>query len=138
MTGDDVVALQQALNGHLERHASLHDGADRLDEDGEYGPATRGAYRWVGWYVTGFMRRTVQAGATPAAQRLIRDPSRLDVAQLRRARDRQRDLVGDDDRPAKPGYLQVEQGRRLGLSGVANGVPHLHLGCEHGDPRTAL
>lgn len=28
----------------------------------------------------------------------------------------------------------VEEGQRLGLSGVANGVAHLHLGQKHGDP----
>jgi murein DD-endopeptidase MepM/ murein hydrolase activator NlpD len=231
MIGDDVMALQQAINGHLERHASLHEGADRLAEDGEYGPATRAAYRWVGWYVTGFLRRTVQVGASPAAQRLIRDPSRLDDAQLRRARERQRDLSTDGGQPPKPGYplgrigtligtpgvgthswhvapnnwqsdravdlgvpkgtgvfavvdgvigpqfgplssteprfagirlyvngggnswyyahldstadgiapgVAVKQGQLLGRSGVANGVPHLHLACENGDPRSIL
>ena len=37
----------------------------------------------------------------------------------------------------KPGQ-QVRAGQALGRSGAANGVPHLHLGVEKGDPRKLI
>jgi murein DD-endopeptidase MepM/ murein hydrolase activator NlpD len=37
----------------------------------------------------------------------------------------------------KPGQ-KVKRGQMLGRSGSANGVPHLHLGVEKGDPRKLL
>jgi murein DD-endopeptidase MepM/ murein hydrolase activator NlpD len=229
LQGDDVAALQASLNRHLARHANRHPGDDQLAEDGVYGPATRAAYRWVGWYVMGFTTSALRRGATEAAQQLIHDPSGLSDAQRERAKARQRrlDIAG----PAQLGYplgqraaligipgvgthswhvaphnwqsdraidlgvakgtrvyavaegvigsqfgplgssdprfaglrlyvntnsnswyyahldsaaagirpgVRVRQGQLLGTSGVANGVPHLHLACQHGDPRTVL
>lgn len=37
----------------------------------------------------------------------------------------------------KPGQ-RVRKGQAVGRSGSANGVPHLHLGVEHGDPRKLI
>jgi hypothetical protein len=71
MTGEDVEDLQSALNGHLAAHARVHEGSDQLMVDGSYGPATRAAYRWVGWYATGLFKSTIDGGANVAAQRLI-------------------------------------------------------------------
>ena len=34
----------------------------------------------------------------------------------------------------KPG-AHVKKGQVIGFSGSANGVAHLHIGVEHGDPR---
>jgi hypothetical protein len=231
MTGEDIEAFQQALNGHLATYAGLHEGSDQLITDGSYGPATRSAFRWVGWYVTGFPTATIHRGAGVEAQQLIRDPSGLTDRHRRRAEQRRRDLASESDGPAAPGYplglrgvvigrpgegthswerapnnwqsdnaidigvpkgtgvyavvagridprfgplnspdprfqgirlyvngtgnswyyahldstvagikpgVSVKRGQLLGRSGVANGSPHLHLGCEHGDPRSVL
>jgi murein DD-endopeptidase MepM/ murein hydrolase activator NlpD len=230
LQGKDVEAFQRALNQHLVAHAQHHDQS-HLAEDGLYGPATRAAYRWVGFYALGLPRSALRRGATETAQRLARDPSQLSDADRRRAKARQRELRGDASRPAKPGYplgrlgtliggpgqgthswhvapnnwqsdraidigvpqgtpvfavtageigsrigpldsddprfggirlyvegngnswyyahlasiapgiapgVRVRRGALLGRSGVANGVAHLHLACQHGDPRSVL
>src|SRR4051794_25679489 len=99
MTGEDVSAFQVALNGHLSQYAALHDGNDRLSVDGSYGPLTSAAYGWVGWYSTGFFKRTISGGAGVDAQRLIRLPRELTANHRKRAAARRSDLT-DPDRPA--------------------------------------
>lgn len=37
----------------------------------------------------------------------------------------------------RPGQ-RVSAGQMIGTTGSANGVPHLHIGVEHGDPRTVF
>lgn len=65
MHGGDVKALQQELNGWFKRwHVP-----NRIDADGEYGPATRGALKLV-CYGLGVNYRD---GATPTVRRKIRD-----------------------------------------------------------------
>ena len=32
----------------------------------------------------------------------------------------------------------VKRGQKIGESGAANGSPHLHISCQHGDPRQLL
>lgn len=84
MRGEDVKALQKALNGHLAHHAK--DGAPKtLAVDGGYGPATAHAFRWVAYYVLGFPQGTIDKGATRAAQRLVRDTGGLDKTKRARA-----------------------------------------------------
>lgn len=115
MSGPDVLAFQKALNQQMAAYAGLHDGDDQLDVDGRYGPATRAAYRWVGWYVGGFLGETLKRGATVTAQRLIRDPSHLTPAQLRRAENRRKNPI--KDAPAAPGWPLAARGRIIGLPG---------------------
>lgn len=82
MTGPDVQALQCALN----KRARPRDLAT-IDVDGEYGPATAGLYRIVG-YQLGLLDTTLDRGATIEAQRIVIDPGRRSKAQLARAKRR--------------------------------------------------
>lgn len=92
MRGDDIRDFQTALNGHAEHYAKYRGCPGPVKVDGEYGPATRLLYRWVAFYVVGFLDHTIEQGATADAQRLIRKTSGLNHSQRARARDRQKRL----------------------------------------------
>lgn len=90
MSGADVKALQAALNKRAKAR-----NLETIDVDGEYGRETRELYRRVG-YLLGFLDSTLDKGATVAAQRLIRDPSKRNKAQLARARKRAKAVGGPE------------------------------------------
>src|SRR3712207_5792861 len=117
MEGEDVKELQEALNKHLERHADIHEDADHLAADGLYGRATRNAYKWVGWYVTGFLKNTIDGGATMHAQEYIRGLRPLTDQHKARAGQRRKDLATDRDGAYKPGYPLARKGALIGTPG---------------------
>jgi murein DD-endopeptidase MepM/ murein hydrolase activator NlpD len=118
MEGEDVTDLQKALNKHLADFAGIHEAEDRLGEDGQYGPATRNAYRWVGWYVTGFLKTTIEAGANVAAQEYIRGMRDLSDNHRSRADQRRKELAaGGNGHAFKPGYPLAIKGVLIGKPG---------------------
>jgi murein DD-endopeptidase MepM/ murein hydrolase activator NlpD len=119
MAGPDVEAFQHALNRQLAQYAGLHEGEDTLNVDGRYGPATRAAYRWVGWYATGFVKARLNRGVDVDTQmRLIRAPGGLTENQRKRAAARRARLAsGDGVRPAAPGYPLAVRGEVIGWPG---------------------
>jgi hypothetical protein len=94
MHGEDVKALQKALNAHTARYRKKYRAAPKaVTVDARYGRMTREAYRWVGYYVVGFLDTTLDKGATLHAQELIRDTSGLSKIQRKRAHERQKKLT---------------------------------------------
>lgn len=81
-TGPDVKALQVALNARMK---ARHEG--QIDADGEYGPATAGAVRQVGWDL-GALPQTLDKGCPRGLAELIEDPSKRTPDQLARAKQR--------------------------------------------------
>jgi lysozyme len=82
-SGDDVTALQRALNLRAEPRFY-----PPLIADGQLGPMTRHAFEALGWAL-GFTSQTLaQDQTTVEAQRLIADPNSRGDRQLQRARQR--------------------------------------------------
>jgi lysozyme len=113
-SGDDVKALQQALNvvGEPRFHPPI--GTDKV-----FGPATLHAYQALGWAL-GFTEQTLNTpGISPRIQNLILHPDKRDDKQLQRAKSRRAQLhsrtIAFDGVPtywgiAKPLLLAREHG----------------------------
>lgn len=82
-SGDDVTALQRALN--LRAEPCFY---PPLIADGQFGPMTRHAFEALGWAL-GFTSQTLAKDQiTVEAQRLIADPNSRGDRPLQRARQR--------------------------------------------------
>lgn len=109
--GADVRSLQVALNQRLKAR-----GRNTITVDGHYGPRTHDAVLEMA-YALGALPSTIQKGATPGVQRMIRDPNGRTTAQKRRAAERKK-------RHASPKVvkLSVPMEKRFGDRGGWQGL----------------
>lgn len=82
--GEDVRALQKAINTRLTRHQGW---GVPVTVDGEYGKETAAAERQVAFYL-GTGRKSLNVGATPGQQRIVMHPNLRTPGDLARARQR--------------------------------------------------
>ena len=145
-TGPDVRALQAALNARMK---ARHEG--QIDADGQYGPATAGAVRQVGWDL-GALPETLEQGCPAGLAQMIIDPDKRTPEQLARAKTRAetphgpaaaiawaRTQIGTEEHPAGsnrgPKIDDWQQG--VGMIGQPWCGAFAHAALEHGGLKTA-
>lgn len=145
-TGPDVRALQEALNARLKaRHET------QIGVDGEYGPATAGAVRQIGWEL-GALPQTLDKGCPRGLAELIIDPSKRTPDQLARAKTRAetphgpqaaiawaRAQIGTEEHPAgSNGGPKIDQWQaEVGMSHQPWCGAFAHAALEQGGVKTS-
>lgn len=105
--GEDVRALQHAINLRLEARESDH----RVDVDGEFGPDTMDTGQIMA-YVLGVGTDKQDDVLSPHEQEVIRDPAKRNETQLKRAAER-RKLLDDLLEPRGGPRAVIEYARRF-------------------------